>query len=99
MKCQGEFKYRGITGKPGGEFVNNKGVKVSYDASYEIKVDEFTESGMFERRFKTPVDSPIVRQLSQIDLYQDVIIDFDVKIYGSNIKLIPTSVNLVDNNK
>lgn len=99
MKCQGKFKYRGITGKSAGEFVNDKGVKVNYEASYEIKVDEQTESGMYERKFKTPVNSPIVGQLAQIQLYQDIIIEFDVKIYGSNIKLIPTSVKLVDNNK
>ena len=92
MKCKGVFNFRGISQRKGGEFVNGRGEKIKYDPSYEVKVDEQTEDGKFERRFKTPIDSPLIPVLSKISMYDEIVIEFDVQIFGSNVKLIPVAV-------
>ncbi len=97
MKCQGKFKYKGITERPAGEFINNRGEKISYPASYTIKLDEQTESGIYERVYKTPIDSKLIPELSKMPLYSDVFIEFDVLLYGTTVKLVP--VGLVNSNK
>ncbi len=93
MKSRGKFKFKSLVAKEGGEFINNKGEKVPYKASYALKVDEITEEGIFERTFKLAADSIIVKDLQTLEPYTDVIIDFDVKFYSSNVSLIPIAVS------
>ena len=52
MKCKGEFIFRGIERREGGNFINEKGDTISYKPSYKVKVDEVTEKGVFERVLK-----------------------------------------------
>ena len=52
MECRGKFKYKGLTKKNGGEFTNGRGELVKYNESYEIKLDELTQDGVYERKFK-----------------------------------------------
>lgn len=92
MKSRGKFKFKGVTEKQGGEFKNNKGEMVPYKGSYSLKVDEITAEGVFERIFKIPLDSPLIKDLSNRELYSDIILDFDVKFYSSGISLIPTAI-------
>jgi hypothetical protein len=92
MKCKGKFKYRGLIQRKAGEFINSRGEKIKYDASYEIKVDEQTEEGNFERRFKTPIDSPLVPVLSKVPLYDEIVIEFQIQMFGTNVKLIPIAI-------
>lgn len=92
MKCKGKFRYRGITQKKAGEFINSRGDKIKYDASYEIKVDEETEDGNFERKFKTPIDSPLIPVLSKVPLYNDIVIEFQIQMFGTNVKLVPIAI-------
>lgn len=94
MKCRGKFKFKGLQEKSGGEFINGRGEKVSYKPSYVIKLDEQTDDGIFERNFKIALDSQLVSVLSQVQLYQDIELEFDVLIYGTNVKIIP--VNLIN---
>lgn len=92
MKCRGNFKYKGLTKRDGGEFVNSKGEKVAYKESYSLKVDELTENGIYERVFKIPSDSTLIRDLDNKALYSDIILEFDVACYSSGIRLIPTQL-------
>ncbi len=92
MKCRGKFKFKGLTEKQGGEFKNNRGEMVEYKGSYALKVDEITEEGIFERIFKIALDSPLVQDLADKELYSDIILDFDVKFYSSGVGLIPVAV-------
>lgn len=94
MKCQGKFKYKGLKERKGGEFVNSNNEKVSYKACYLLKVDEQTNNGIYERTFKMDIDSPLVAVLSHIELYQDIILELEVQLYGSNVKLIPVNVTV-----
>ena len=92
MKCRGKFKFKGLTDRKGGEFKNNKGEMVPYKGSYALKVDEITEDGIFERTFKIALDSPLVGQLRDKEMYSDIILDFDIKFYSSGISLIPSAI-------
>jgi len=93
MKCKGNFKYKGLQKRDGGVFKNNKGEEIQYKESYVIKADEETENGIYERSFKIPVDSPLVKDLKDLELYTDIEIEFNVRIYGSRISVTPISVN------
>lgn len=93
MKCVGNFKYKGITKKDGGSFTNANGQVIEYNPSYTLKVDEMTDNGIMERVFKLPVDSDMIPLLSELDLYQDIEIEFEVTIYSSRVVLTPIAIN------
>ena len=50
MKCNGKFVFRGLGKKEGGEFINERGIKVKYDASYVLKLDEEIDGKAYERK-------------------------------------------------
>ena len=90
MKCQGKFKFRGLTKKDGGKFQNSEGREISYKESYSLKVDEMTEKGLIERNFKISLENTqLINELAQLDLYEDIELEFDVNIYNSRITLVP----------
>lgn len=89
MKCYGNFKYKGLTKRDGGEFVNSKGEKVSYKPSFSLKLDELTESGIYERVFKIAEDSPLVNSLKDKKLYEDITLEFDVSFYTNGPRVLP----------
>lgn len=92
MKCQGKFKFKGLQKKSGGEFTNNKGQIIKYDDSYQILLCETTEKGIYDRAFKISKDSDLVEQLLIKKPFTDIVIEFDVQIYGNIIKIIPVSI-------
>lgn len=96
MKCQGRFKYKGLKKKDAGVFVNDRGQKIEYKESYQLKVDELTDEGVEERNFKLAIDSVLVPQLIEKPLYADIILEFDVKLSDSFAKVVP--VALVNSN-
>lgn len=92
MKCRGNFKIKGLIKKNGGEFTTSQGKIIKYDESYSLKVDEVTENGIYERTFKISVNSPLINQLKDLKPYNDITLEFDVNIYGSNIKIVPVTL-------
>ena len=93
MKCQGKFKYKGIEKKDAGSFVNSQGQKIDYPSKYAIKVDEVTPNGAFERIFKVEIESPIIPQLSQKNMYDDINLEFDIQIASNgSAKIVPINV-------
>lgn len=95
MKCKGNFKYKGIKKRDSGIFQNDKGEEIKYKECYLIKLDEVTESGVYERTFKIATDSQLLNTLSQIQLYQDVLVEFEVQIFATTCRLIPVNVTVV----
>lgn len=92
MKCVGNFKFKGLTKREGGSFTDSNGKVINYKESYSLKVDEQTENGIYERQFKVAIDSPLIPELSTFELYDDITLEFDVKIFGSKITVIPVRV-------
>lgn len=93
MKCKGKFKFKELKSKDGGSFINAKGDKIDYDASYALKVDEVTEAGIYERVFKVKTDSELIQALSQLKPYQDFVLEFNVDIYSTRIVLTPVAIS------
>lgn len=95
MKCKGEFIFRGIERRDGGNFTNDKGETISYPSSYRVKVDELTLDGVFERVFKVAEkNSQLINDFQTLDNYQKIIITFDVALYGTKVSLVPENVEL-----
>lgn len=94
MKCVGDFKFKGLIKRDGGSFTDTTGKVINYKESYSLKVDEQTENGIYERQFKVAIDSPLVAELKALELYDDITLDFDVKIYGTRINVIPVALQI-----
>lgn len=90
--------YKSIEKKDGGEFVNDKGQKISYDESYTLKVDEQTENGIYERRFKIPkTNVSLVDTLKTLKPYDEITIKFDIQMFGNNVRIVPIGITNSNN--
>lgn len=93
MISKGKFKFKSIEKREGGEFTNDKGQLIKYDSSYVIKVDEQTENGIYERRFKiSSSDNVLVSKMQRLSAYDDIEMTFDIQFYGNSTKVVPTDV-------
>lgn len=94
MKTSGEFKFKSIEEREGGEFVNERGQKIKYDGKYVIKLDEQSEDGKInDRRFSIDKkDTDLINQFKSLPTYSDVKIEFDVRIFNSQVRLVPVKL-------
>ena len=92
MKCEGMFKFRGLTHVDAGTFTNDKGEKIQYKESYKLKVDELTQYGLQERIFKIAPDSQLLPILKQLNVYDDIHLLFDVIVYASSARVVPVGI-------
>ena len=94
MKTSGEFKFKSIEKREGGEFVNERGQKIKYDGKYVIKLDEQSEDGKInDRRFSIDKkDTDLINQFKSLPTYSDVKIEFDVRIFNSQVRLVPVKL-------
>ena len=95
MKCKGEFIYRGIERRDGGNFINDKGDTISYKPSYRVKVDEVLPNGVFERVLKVAEENTqLINNFQLLDNYQRILITFDVAFYATKVSLVPEDVEI-----
>ena len=95
MKCQGDFIYKGLEAREGGEFTNDKGQNIKFEPSYLLKVDEIVDGFAMERTFKFPQKNALLAQkLNGLKLYDHITITFDVILSNYITKIIP--IDLVD---
>ena len=100
MKCVGEFVFKGIEERQGGEFVNDRGQNIKYDGSYILKVDEKTDKGIYERKLKINKDNiTLVNKLKSIEVYKPIKISCDVSFYGNKVTVVPVDLIIDGNNK
>lgn len=93
MISKGKFKFKSIDKRDGGEFTNDKGQVIKYDSSYVIKVDEQTENGIYERRFKVSSDNNVLlSKIQRLSAYDDIEMTFDIQFYGNSTKVVPTDI-------
>lgn len=93
MKCEGNFIFKGLGERAGGKFINEKGREVTYSSSNVIKVDELLNGKPVERIFKfSKEDTTLEENFKKIDLYADVTIEFDIRIYKNSVNLVPIDV-------
>lgn len=97
MQARGKFIFKSLTKKDGGKFTNERGQEVSYDESYELKVDENNDGSINERKLKVSKDNDVlIQKLYKKNVYEPIELICEVQMYGSMAKVIP--VDLVDSN-
>ena len=96
MKCKGNFIFKELKRIEAGVFKNDKGEEIPYNASYKLKVDEISETGINERIFKfSPDNTNILNSLSNAKPYENISIEFDVRFYSNGCRAIPVTISLV----
>ncbi len=96
MQAKGNFIFKSLERKDGGEFVNEKGQNVKFDASYQLKVDENNDGVINERKLKISQKNDIlIQKLMKKNPYEKIELLCDIQMYGSMAKVIP--VDLIDN--
>lgn len=90
MRCKGNFVFKSLDKRAGGEFTNDKGDVIKYDDAYVLKVDEDTNNGIMKRKFKFPTTNTVFADnLKGLEPYTRVCIEFDISFYGSQVKALP----------
>lgn len=90
MRCKGNFVFKSLTTRDGGEFTNQEGQVIKYDTAYILKVDEETDNGIMERKFKFPTtNKEFAKALKELSSYTRVCIEFDVSFYNNQVRLLP----------
>lgn len=99
MKAKGNFVFKGLDKRAGGEFINDKGQSVKYHESYILKVDEVTDGSINERKLKVDVNNTsLLNELNKLQPYDKIDLECDVVLYQNSAKVIPIAVS-VSNNK
>lgn len=95
MKCVSEFIFKSLEQRPAGKFINDRGENVDYPQSFVMKVDEATEKGINEHKFKFPIENTeLANKLFKLQAYTKIMLEFEVVLYGSQARITPT--NLID---
>lgn len=92
MKAKGLFMFKSLQDREAGEFtVKDTGEIIKYGASNVVVCDEIGDDGKIqERRFKFPTtNKQLFTELSQLDPYTKIELEFDVSIYSANAKITP----------
>lgn len=98
MKCQGDFIFKGLEKRDGGEFTNQRGQVIKYGDSYILKVDEKTEKGIYERKLKIDItNSTLIGKLQKVADYAPIRLSCDVKFYNNSVSVIPIDLVNSDN--
>lgn len=100
MNCVGEFIYKGIEKREGGEFTNDKGQNIKYNESYILKIDESTDKGIFERKLKIDLkNNSLIDKLKNKKPYEPIKLLCDINFFGNNVKVVPVDLYVDSNNK
>lgn len=97
MQARGKFIFKSLERKDGGEFVNQNGQNVKFDASYQLKVDENNNGVINERKLKVSQKNDVlIQKLMKKNAYDPIELLCDIQMFGSTAKVIP--VDLIDSN-
>lgn len=97
MVCTGHFVFKGIEERDGGEFVNQQGQKITFEPTYQVKVDENVDGKIQERIFKfKQTNKALAQEFKGINVYDSIEIDFNVELYKNSVKLIPCEVHYTE---
>ena len=93
MQCEGNFIFKAIEKRDGGEFTNDRGDKITYDDYYRITVDEVKGDKITQRFFKFPIkNKALFEKFENLKPYEDILIVFDIELYISSVKLVPVDL-------
>ena len=90
MKCEGNFVYKGIEERKGGEFTNERGQVIKFDPAFKLTLDEINNGKVETRTFTfSKNNTELYDKFKDLKLYSEIIVAFDVVISRSNVKLVP----------
>lgn len=93
MKAKGEFVFKGLEKRDGGEFLNDKGQKVSYKEAYVLKVDEIVDGSINERKLKVDTgNTSLIDSLKKLKPYDKIELECDVVLYNNSAKVVPVAI-------
>ena len=94
MRCRGDFIFKTVEKRNGGDFVDDKGKKIEYDSSYVVKFDENKDGNITEHKLKFPTSNrKLYDDLKVLPPYSPITLECEVLLYTNAAKVIP--VNLV----
>lgn len=93
MRCNQELIFKNCEKRDGGKFTNEKGEDITYKESFVLQADEVTQNGIYERKFKFPIENTtLANALNRIEPYTKINIIFDVSLYGSQARVVPVGI-------
>lgn len=82
--------FKSVSKREGGDFVNDKGEKISYEPSYVVKFDEDVNGEILERRLKFPLTNKnLFNKLKDLDAYSKITLVCDIQLFTGNAKVLP----------
>lgn len=98
MRAKGNFVFKGLDKRAGGEFTNDKGQAIKYDESFVLKVDELVDGSINERKLKINVNNTtLLNELNKLKPYDKIDLECDVVLYQNSAKVIPVAVSASNN--
>lgn len=95
MQTKGEFVFKCLDTRDGGEFTNSNGQVVKYDSCYVLKVDELSDKGISERKLKIDKNNTsLISKLKSLQAYDKITLICNVVLYGANAKIVPIDLEV-----
>lgn len=93
MKAVGEFVFKGLDRKDGGEFTNERGQLVKYNSKYVLKVDEVLEGSINERKLNISEDNKaLIDKIKTLKAYDKIKLECDILLYQNSAKVVPVAI-------
>lgn len=90
MQAKGKFIFKSLRKRDAGEFVNDEGKTIPYDASFVITVDEDTDAGIKERTLKFPTTNTVLEhKLRELEPYTRINLLCEIVLYSSGARVLP----------
>ena len=93
MKAVGEFVFKGLDRKDGGEFTNERGQLVKYNSKYVLKVDEVLEGSINERKLNISEDNKaLIDKIKTLKANDKIKLECDILLYQNSAKVVPVAI-------
>lgn len=102
MICKGQFIFKEVTKRDGGQMTTSDGKVINYDPTYLLKVDELSDKGIDQRKFKFPItNDSLFAELKALNPYEKIEIVFDTFFnvsdnYNNNCRLVPIAIEIIE---
>lgn len=88
-----ECVFKSVTKRDGGDFTNDKGQSIQFDASYVIKLDENRNGDISERKLKFPItNKSLYSKLKELEPYTKIVLACEVQLYNGSARIVPYDI-------
>lgn len=99
MQGLGKYIYKSCTKREAGSFKNENGEEIKYKEGYNLIVDEKQKDGAIrERKFFIDMENTnLINKLVNLEAYTPIMLNFDVRMYGTRTTIVPLDMQEVGN--